>query len=521
MQTTIGLARHSACYSADSSVCAVFDSVAETLGHSFSLECLSPWFGAFSKDGQRDAARDFLSRSQVVVTTLGMDALMSLRAEMASSPPFLYVPLGELPLGGRSLRATRNAFRAGDVVAVSCTADAAIFANLFSDFGATLKVIPFSVDTDAFVPMAEGRRQELRRRLGLNPEDVVFLYAGRITPEKNLQSVLRVVESVAKEGIPVRLLVVGRIVSVPLRGFSSGNDGSLRRFVEVVSHAPGFLRGRYGLLQEVHRRALPDLMGAADIFMNMTVHHDENFGLGQVEAMACGLPVIGSDWGGLKDTILDGVTGYRVPTWLTSWGVYVDRPMAVQRCRQLATQPPLRRRMGSAARKRAVDLFSKRVVARQLQDVVAQMADHDAGASGGGAVLTNFGKEYEQAFGLQGITGDRYTRDNYHLYSRLIEPYATGRVNASVDDERIVFATSLMYDMDGSVMSIRDPLWSRKVELGGYEKMIMQELAAGDGMVKSELLARLGASGPLRSVLEQCLRWLVEQGLVCPSERTA
>ena len=62
------------------------------------------------------------------------------------------------------------------------------------------------------------------------------------------------------------------------------------------------------------REGIPRVLGAADIGINLTLNRDENFGYSTVEAMAASLPVIGTDWGGLKDTIEDGVTGFRVPT---------------------------------------------------------------------------------------------------------------------------------------------------------------------------------------------------------------
>ena len=69
---------------------------------------------------------------------------------------------------------------------------------------------------------------------------------------------------------------------------------------------------------------LARLYTAADLLVTCTTHHDENFGYAQVEAMACGTPVVGSRWGGLKDTIIDGVTGFGFNALFTANGIRVD-----------------------------------------------------------------------------------------------------------------------------------------------------------------------------------------------------
>ena len=55
---------------------------------------------------------------------------------------------------------------------------------------------------------------------------------------------------------------------------------------------------------------------ASDLFVSLSDNLQETFGITPVEAMAAGLPVVVSDWDGYKDTVVEGVTGYRVPTWM-------------------------------------------------------------------------------------------------------------------------------------------------------------------------------------------------------------
>ena len=55
---------------------------------------------------------------------------------------------------------------------------------------------------------------------------------------------------------------------------------------------------------------------AADVFTSLSDSIQETFGLVILEAMASGLPVVASDWDGYRDLVIDGVTGFLVPTYM-------------------------------------------------------------------------------------------------------------------------------------------------------------------------------------------------------------
>jgi glycosyltransferase involved in cell wall biosynthesis len=59
-----------------------------------------------------------------------------------------------------------------------------------------------------------------------------------------------------------------------------------------------------------------DSWAAADIFISLADNIQETFGLTPIEAMASGLPVVVTDWDGYKDTVRDGIVGFRLATWM-------------------------------------------------------------------------------------------------------------------------------------------------------------------------------------------------------------
>ena len=127
---------------------------------------------------------------------------------------------------------------------------------------------------------------------------------------------------------------------------------------------------------------------AADAFVSLSDNIQETFGLTPVEAMAAGLPVVVSDWNGYKETVRDGVDGFRVPTILPPAGIGADLAMRhalgldnydfyigrtsvatvieptalAQACIALASQPALRASMGAAGLTRATQDFDWPVI---------------------------------------------------------------------------------------------------------------------------------------------------------------
>ena len=87
--------------------------------------------------------------------------------------------------------------------------------------------------------------------------------------------------------------------------------------------------------------------------------------------MAIGLPVVCSIIGGTADMITDGVDGFLIPQ--------KDVAGLADAFAKLAGDLPLRERIGLAARKRAVEMFDYRVMAKKLHDVIEHKVHNGLG----------------------------------------------------------------------------------------------------------------------------------------------
>ena len=250
-----------------------------------------------------------------------------------------------------------------------------------------LPVIPLGVDCPAFAPQA-GTRNKARAALKLKDQETAFLFAGRLSfhAKANPAPTYQALEQVAKH-TPVVCIEAGIFPNDSIRtGFLAAQKALAPsvRFIWV----DGQDAARY---QEAWQ--------GADVFVSLSDNIQETFGLTPVEAMAAGLPVIVSDWNGYKDTVRDGVDGFRVPTVLppngvggdlamrhalgldtydfyigrTSLATVVDPVALVTALTRLATEPVLRASMGAAGLARAQSEFDWPVILQRYAQLAEEL----------------------------------------------------------------------------------------------------------------------------------------------------
>ncbi len=216
--------------------------------------------------------------------------------------------------------------------------------TLIEEYGVVpgaISVIPCGVDIDTFRPL---NVRAARKSLGLDPNVPVLLFIGRIEPLKGIDVLVRA--SAQLDG-KFQLLVVG------------GDEKDAHRIHELHTLAEDVgVLGKVVFADAVPHEELPRYYNAASICVVPSYY--ESFGLVALEAMACGVPVIASRVGGLKETVRDGQTGYLVP-----WRC--PEPFA-ERLDLLLTNEPLRRSLGEEAREVA-ERYRWPVIATQVEDL--------------------------------------------------------------------------------------------------------------------------------------------------------
>lgn len=250
-------------------------------------------------------------------------------------------------------------------------------------FRGLLDTIPLGVDQEYWCPNDD--RKEARRLLELPEELCIVLCPARFSTydKMDLRPFLMAVRNLLAALGPDSFRVVLAGDDLRTKG---GESKLIKEFVEKLGLTPVVRIDTDGTPSKIRQ-----YYQATDVFVSLVDNVQETFGLTVIQAMACGLPTIVSDWNGYKDTVVHGQTGFRVRTYWTecdkqisdlssqrAWAVdhlllaqsmAVDIDETFESLHALVTNPDLRHRFGQAGRKRAEELYAWPVIIKQYRDL--------------------------------------------------------------------------------------------------------------------------------------------------------
>lgn len=203
------------------------------------------------------------------------------------------------------------------------------------------------VDLSRFSPDRwKDSRKHILQEIGIPPDSLVISFIGRITRDKGVNELLSAFALLRDSGFSCTLLMIGPV---------ENSDGSFSDTLTVKSDpAVRFI----GYTQEPER-----FLSVTDIFCLPS--YREGFGNVIIEAAAMGVPSIGTDIVGLRNSIVNGETGILVPT---------QNVKALEHAlKTLLTNENKRKEMGSKAQARARQMFSSECVTKALLEEYARL----------------------------------------------------------------------------------------------------------------------------------------------------
>ena len=214
--------------------------------------------------------------------------------------------------------------------------------------------IPPGVDVERFRPLEEEKREEVREDLGLAPTAPLVVSVSRLVPRKGMDVLIEAGAGLLDSYPELQILIGG-----------AGRD--IKRLERLASSTGAPVR----FLGRVADEDLPNLYAAADVFVMACRERwlgleQEGFGIVFLEAAACGVPQVAGASGGAAEAVEDGRTGIVVSD--------PDDPGEVAvALRRILSDQRLRRSMGEAARRRAVEFFDYGALSLRLGEALGQM----------------------------------------------------------------------------------------------------------------------------------------------------
>jgi alpha-maltose-1-phosphate synthase len=235
--------------------------------------------------------------------------------------------------------------------------------RLFDVDPAKLHVIANGIDTEEYKPV---HRPDVLMRFRIHPDAPFVLFVGRMTRQKGLLYLLRAADAI-DPAVQI-VLCAGESDTPELQAELEGmvEDIKLRR------------SGVVWIPEMLDRQSTIALYSHAAVFCCPSIY--EPFGIINLEAMACGTPVVGAGVGGIPEVVVDGETGFIVDAKLSDApphdpsdpdGFSQGLADAINR---LASDPELARRMGEAGRRRVVEVFSWQSIAKQTLNLYKTLA---------------------------------------------------------------------------------------------------------------------------------------------------
>ncbi|MCL2281913.1 MAG: glycogen synthase, partial [Fibromonadales bacterium] len=235
--------------------------------------------------------------------------------------------------------------------------------NLYGVNEKKVRVIYNGIDPEFYQPTFD---EAILKKYGIDPQRPFVLFVGRITRQKGISQLIQAIPKISENA---QIVLCAGAPDTPEIAEECKN---------LIAKAKEKRNGIIWIQEMLDHKELRVLYSHSTVFATPSLY--EPFGIINLEAMACGTPVVGSRVGGIPEIIVEGETGFLVSLdHKSDLDFSPDDPEKFQtelaeKLNLLLTNPDLSKKMGEASRKRALSEFSWKSIAKQTVDFYGALA---------------------------------------------------------------------------------------------------------------------------------------------------
>lgn len=385
--------------------------------------------------------------------------------------PVVFYGLGSMQKGGHWLADNIDSFRSCDITILNCSSCIKIYKDFVEEKSIECEYIPLGVDTSVFYP--RDNKSELRHKYKIPEDAFVMVYCGRINIQKNPTLLLSLLRDLKDKYENLILMFIGSYDNFYISEFNDGKASDIaEEFNKLIEKFD--ISSRIIFFENQNDvNIYSEMISMADIGINLTTLISENFGYTPVEMQACGLPVIGTDWGGLKDTIDDGISGFKIDTVNSEFGTRINVESAKEAIEYFINNPDKVKEMGKNARKNTENKFSGRLFSEKVQYLIQKTFENfvqngkKADKVKINPVLKNISEKIHELYGGERHVSWEHLHPEIDVkhYNRIVSKCATYRADEAVWMQESVISKGFDWNIYGHRFISFDPRWNEDFEL--------------------------------------------------------
>ena len=236
-------------------------------------------------------------------------------------------------------------------------------------------VCPFPVNESIFY-FSEEVRKEQRQKMKLDEQTIAFIYTGRMSLQKKVYELMTdFANFLETTNLPAVLYFAGEFDDLgnPFTGVHTKNGEFALRFQQAYDCLKPHVKKQIRYIGNLSQDELFKHYNASDVFISMSAHNDEDYGMSPAEALCTGLPGILSNWAGYASFNLNNKNACTlIPTKMENADIAYDNKLVLKELFAMMIKAPEIYKKRSELSKMNANVFSITGASSTLQRIIIE-----------------------------------------------------------------------------------------------------------------------------------------------------